>query len=330
MGGRVALKGTDGPEALRIARERGAEPVAPQRTLRALARLAEEEPTVRLRAAPGPMGADLARAAGLEVETTSGTLAGETTAADTRDAAAEMRGVDLLLFAGGDGTARDIHAAVGSELPLLGIPTGVKMHSGVFAASPTAAGAAAAAYLRAPVLHDAEIAEDRLYGAVRVPRQPRLMLGRKTGSDPASVEAVADAVDLRGLTLVGPGTTTQAVLRQQGTLLGVDAVLDGEVIARDLDEAGLLALLDEHGDATLLVGVVGGQGALFGRGNQQLSPAVLRRVRIQVIATPDKLHGLDPPWLRVDTGDEALDAELCGYIRVHTGPGRTTVMKVST
>jgi predicted polyphosphate/ATP-dependent NAD kinase len=340
MGGRVALKGTDGPDAVRMARARGAVPVAPQRAARALARLAQEAPGVRLLAAPGPMGVDIARDAGLDVEATSGTPTDDTSAADTRDAAAEIRarGVDLLLFAGGDGTARDIHAAVGSDLPLLGIPTGVKMHSGVFAASPAAAGAAAAAYLRAPALREAEIAdvdegEDRLYGAVQVPRQPRLMLGRKTGSEPSSAEAVAEAIELDGVTLLGPGTTTAAVLRRyglEGTLLGVDAVRDGELIARDLDEAGLLALLDAHDDVTLLVGVVGGQGALFGRGNQQLSPAVLRRVRIEVLATADKLSRLDPPWLRVDTGDEALDAELSGYIRVHTGPGRTTVMKVST
>jgi predicted polyphosphate/ATP-dependent NAD kinase len=146
------------------------------------------------------------------------------------------------------------------------------------------------------------------------------------------------AGDLRSdrLTLLGPGMTTAAVLRklgQDGTLLGVDAVQSGAVVARDLDEAGLLALLDAHDDVALLVGVVGGQGAVFGRGNQQLSPAVLRRVgrdRIQVLATADKLLNLDPPWLRVDTGDDALDVELCGYIRVHTAPGRTIVMKVST
>jgi predicted polyphosphate/ATP-dependent NAD kinase len=163
------------------------------------------------------------------------------------------------------------------------------------------------------------------------------MLGRKSSSAPGSVESLAAAVDLQSeLTLFGPGTTTEAVLRrlgQHGTLLGVDAVRDGEVVFRDLDEAGLLTLLDAHDDVALVVGVVGGQGALFGRGNQQLSPAVLRRIgrdRIQILASAEKLHTLDPPWLRVDTGDEALDAELCGYVRVHTGPGRTTVMKVST
>src|SRR5690349_706814 len=303
MGGRVALKGTDGPEALRAARARGASPLAPARAARALARLAEEAPAVTLLAAPGTMGAEIARDAGLDVEATSGDAREETSAADTREAASEMRerGVDLLLFAGGDGTARDIHAAVGSTLPLLGVPTGVKMHSGVFAATPAAAGAAAAAYLRgATQLQDADIADQdangvEIHGAVRVPRQPRLMLGRKTGSDPANLERLAAAVDLRSeLTLFGPGTTTEAVLRrlgQHGTLLGVDAVRDGQVVFRDLDEAGLLTLLDAHEDVALVVGVVGGQGALFGRGNQQLSPAVLRRIgrdRIQIVASAEK------------------------------------------
>ena len=363
MGGRVALKGTDGPGAVRIARRRGAREVAPERARRALERLAAADPSVRVLAAPGIMGADIARGVGLDVETTGAELPAdrETRPADTRNAAAEMRarGVDLLLFAGGDGTARDILDTIGAEVPLLGIPTGVKMHSGVFAASPAAAGMAAAAYLRAPGpegLVEAEIADvdedaaredrvaTRLYGAVSVPRQPALVVGPKaaSGAD-AGVEALAAEIARTlppgRLTLLGPGTTTAAVLRhlgRDGTLLGVDAVRDGELVGRDLDEAGLLALLEAERDGpdpALIVGVVGGQGALFGRGNQQLSPTVLRRIgrdRNQVVAGADKLHRLNPPRLRVDTGDEALDAELSGYVRVHVAPGRTMVMKVST
>src|SRR3954449_1543204 len=173
MGGRVALRGTDGPETLREARARGAKPIAGERARRALARLPRE---IRLVAAPGAMGADVARAAGLDCETTSpagggkaawgaGRGAGrgaETSPADTRAAVAELRdrGVDLLLFAGGDGTARDIHDAIGADLPLVGVPTGVKMHSGVFAATPDAAGRAAAAYLSRPGdLQSADIAD---------------------------------------------------------------------------------------------------------------------------------------------------------------------------
>jgi predicted polyphosphate/ATP-dependent NAD kinase len=248
------------------------------------------------------------------------------------------RGVSLLLFAGGDGTARDIHDAIGGELPLVGIPTGVKMHSGVFAATPAAAGAAAAAYLRgATALHDAEIADadealgTRLYGSARVPAQPALMLGAKASSPvaDAALDALCADMDLSGLVLLGPGTTTAKIAR--GTLLGVDAFRDGVLVGADLDEAGILALLEGE-DARLILGVVGGQGSLLGRGNQQLSPRVLRRLgrdAITVVAAADKLAALQPPVLRVDTGDDALDAELSGYIRVHTAPGRTIVMKVS-
>jgi predicted polyphosphate/ATP-dependent NAD kinase len=362
MGGRVALKGTDGERVLRLARERGAVPVAPQRAGRALRQLAASGPPLRVLAAPGTMGADLACTARLDVETTapSSEPGRDTRPADTRNAVAEMRerGVDLLLFAGGDGTARDIVDTIGADLPLVGVPTGVKMHSGVFAATPDAAGAAASAYLRHPdpgALREAEIAdvdEDaarqdrvaaRLYGSALVPRQPSLMLGSKAPST-ASADAALDALCAqlaatlpRGrLTLLGPGTTTARLLSQlglRGTLLGVDAVLDGELVAADLDEVGILALLDEVNDALLLSGVVGGQGSLFGRGNQQLSPRVLRRLgrdRIQVLAAADKLLYLSPPRLRVDTGDDALDAVLCGYVQVHVAPGRTIVMRIST
>jgi predicted polyphosphate/ATP-dependent NAD kinase len=362
MGGRVALKGTDGERALRIARERGAVPVAPQRAERALRRLAAGGPPLRVLAAPGTMGADLAVTAGLEVETTAAAAepGRDTRPADTRNAVTEMRerGVDLLLFAGGDGTARDIVDTIGADLPLVGVPTGVKMHSGVFAATPDAAGAAASAYLRRPgpdALREAEIAdvdEDaarhdrvaaRLYGSALVPRQPILMLGAKTPTA-TSADAALDALCAQlaatlpreRLTLLGPGTTTGRVISHlglRGTLLGVDAVRDGELVAADLDEEGILALLDDAQDALLLSGVVGGQGSLFGRGNQQLSPRVLRRLgrdRIQVVASADKLLHLSPPRLRVDTGDDALDAELCGYVRVHVAPNRTIVMKIST
>jgi predicted polyphosphate/ATP-dependent NAD kinase len=336
MGGRVALKGTDGPAALREARARGASPVAPERARRALARLDRD---TRVLAAPGAMGGDFV--ADFAHETTAAWPGPESGPLDTRNAVAEMceRGVSLLLFAGGDGTARDIHDAIGAELPLVGIPTGVKMHSGVFAATPGAAGAAAAAYLRgATALHDAEIADadeglgTRLYGHARVPSQPALMLAAKAPSfaADAALDALCAGMDLSGLVLLGPGTTTAKIA--PGTLLGVDAFRDGELVGADLDEAGLLALL-EHEDARLILGVVGGQGSLLGRGNQQLSPRVLRRLgrdAITVVAAADKLAALQPPVLRVDTGDDALDAELSGYIRVHTAPGRTIVMKVST
>lgn len=361
MGGRVALKGTDGPEALELARRLGAVPVAPERARRALERLARELGPVTALAAPGAMGADEATAAGLDVTATGDAPSGPTTAADTAAGARALRdaGVDLLLLAGGDGTARDVVDAIGDALPLVGVPTGVKMHSGVFATSPDAAGRAAAAFLRDPVperLVLADVADvdeaavragragTRLHGHARVPREPALMMAAKAPSAPhgdrdldALCRTLAEEV-LPGETLIlGPGTTTARILAHlglEGTLLGVDAVRDGAVVGRDLTEAELLALLDGDGDgdARLVLGVVGGQGSLLGRGNQQLGPAVLRRLaaRIEIVAAADKLLALQSPVLRVDTGDDELDLALSGHRRVRVAPTRTMIMKVST
>ena len=284
------------------------------------------------------MGADAARSARLAVAETAA-VAEPTTPADTRGAAAEMaeRGVELVLFAGGDGTARDIVDVLGAELPLLGVPAGVKMHSGVFAATPDAAGRAAAAFLRGGVgLREVDVADvdedavredriaTRLYGSARVPDEPHLILAAKSGSAASGDAAVAALCrELAAgmapgrLYLVGPGTTAAGVLAAlglHGTLLGVDAVRDGRLAGADLDEAGLLAALDGAGeDAELIVGLVGGQGALFGRGNRQLTAAVLRRIgreRITIVCAVEKLLALGEPALRVDTGDDALDAQL--------------------
>jgi predicted polyphosphate/ATP-dependent NAD kinase len=357
MGGRVGLKGTDGPDVLERARRLGATPVAAGRTDRALGRLERCRGEVRLIAAAHDMGADLAAAHSFETEVLPRS-GGATSAGDTRAAAAELvrRGVDLILFAGGDGTTRDIHAVVGDRLPILGIPTGVKMHSAVFATSPENAGDVVASFVAAGAsarLRDGEVVDldedradadglaTRLYGAARVPDDRLRMQGPKARSAPSDEDALealcrrlAEAMDPRRVYVLGPGTTMRRVMRHLGlpkTLLGVDAVRAGRLAGADLGERELLALLDGQA-ATLLMGVVGGQGALFGRGNQQLSPAVLRRIgpeNIEVIAGLNKLLALDPPWLRVDTGDPELDVALAGYRRVHVAPGRLLVSKVA-
>jgi predicted polyphosphate/ATP-dependent NAD kinase len=305
------------------------------------------------------MGADLAVAQGLDTEALPTTeRRGVTSAADTRSAAGEIarRGVELILFAGGDGTARDIHDVVGDRVPVLGIPTGVKMHSAVFATSPEGAGDVAASFLAGTGdrrLREAEIVDvdedavrsggisTRLYGAVAVPDDRRRIQPAKAASvvsDEADLEAVcrqvAASMDPRRVYVLGPGTTTRRVMRHLGlekTLLGVDAVRAGRLVGADLGERELLALLDGQA-ATLLVGVVGGQGFLLGRGNQQLSPRVLRQIgleNIEVIAGLRKLLTLDPPRLCVDTGDAELDAELAGYRRVHVAPRRDLVYHVA-
>jgi predicted polyphosphate/ATP-dependent NAD kinase len=357
MGGRVGLKGTDGADTVRRALALGATQIAPGRASRALTRLERCRDRVSIVAGARAMGGDLARAHDLRTEVLETGDRDETTADDTRTAAAEMerRNVDLILFAGGDGTTRDIVDAVGTRVPILGIPTGVKMHSGVFATNPEAAGDVVAAHLCGTSMHlrDAEVMdvdEDalragrisaQLHGVARVPYDRVRVQNPKAASASADVSLdalcrqIADETASDGLTLFGPGTTSQRILTHiglAGTLLGVDAVERGALVGADLNESRLLELLDER-PATLVVGVVGGQGYVFGRGNQQLSPDVLRRIglgRIQIVAALDKLLALDPPALRVDTGDAALDAELSGYRPVRVAPNRSLVLRVST
>ncbi len=276
-------------------------------------------------------------------------------------------GVDLLLFAGGDGTARDVFNAVGDSVAVLGIPAGVKIHSAVFANTPAAAGDLAALYLQgrreAMRLREAEVMDideeafraghvsARLYGYLRVPYQRTLVQSAKAGGvagDAAELAGVArDVVNHMApatLYLLGPGTTTRAIGEALGlpkTLLGVDAVRDRELVGADLSEAQIVALLDRYGEgarggpapgARIVVTVIGGQGHMFGRGNQQLSPRVIRRVgleRVIVVATQTKLLSLGGGPLLVDTGDPALDAELGGYTKVVTGLGERMMYRVS-
>jgi predicted polyphosphate/ATP-dependent NAD kinase len=356
MGGKVALKGSDDPALLEEARRRGAEPVSPARATEALRSLAASA-GLELLAAPGEMGEDEARAAGLDPLVVGAPGGTATTAEDTRAAATEMaeRGVDLLVFAGGDGTAVDVLRAVGERVPVLGIPSGVKMHSAVFAVSPRGAGELARRIAEGGVRDFAEaevmdvdeealragVISPRLYGYVLAPVAPSLVQGAKARSAPserASQEGIAAYVveQVLGddLCLIGPGTTTRAIMRALGlqkTVLGVDVVRRGRLVAADADERRLLELADE-GPAKVIVTPVGGQGFLFGRGNQQLSARVLERVgrgNIVVVATDAKLAALDGRPLLVDTGDPQLDAALAGYIRIVTGYGREAVYRIA-
>ncbi len=357
MGGRVGLKGTDG-EAYREALRRGARPVAPGRTLRFLEAWLAAGSGAELVVAPGAMGSDYASRivpGGFKVV---GTLRGpKTTAEDTRRIAGEMAdmGVGLIVFVGGDGTARDVASAVDAEVPVLGVPSGVKMYSSVFAVNPEAAARIAAAFARGEAgLRDAEVLDIdeeayrrgelriRLYGYVKTPYLEGLVQAGKEpssgiGDEEENKEAVArffleHLYEPCTLYILGPGTTVKAVADALGvekTLLGVDAVHSGVLVGRDLDERGILRLLDAYPRAKLVVTPIGGQGFLFGRGNHQISPQVIRRVgrgNIVVVATRHKMRGIRV--LRVDTGDPALDEELKGYIRVLVDYGEIRMVKI--
>lgn len=351
MGGSVGLHGTDG-EARRRAEALGAVPIAGRRAVRGLRRLGDA-PGARVLAAGGPMGEDIVRSLGWAAETAGPPPSVPTTREDTQAAARAMReaGVDLLLFAGGDGTARDIAEAVGRRTPLLGIPTGVKMHSAVFGGVPEAAGELAARFLQDPggvslrtrEVLDVEPDSGEVGGFLlaSVPYARGLLQSGKATSpagDDRCLELlcaeIAGEMEPDRLYILGPGATVGLILEHlglEGTTTGVDAVANGQLAIRDASESQLLELLAGGGEATIILGVIGGQGFLLGRGNQQLSPPVVRRVgedNVIILAGEEKLRNLDPPLLRVDLGVEKPDPALLGYRRVRTAPGRSIMMKV--
>ncbi len=341
MGGTVGLSGTDGQAAEAI--RRGAIPRAPARAAETLRLLPGED--IRFLTPAGAMGADVLDAAGITGYEVVFTPGDPTTAADTREAcrAFVASGVDLILFCGGDGTARDVLDAVGRSVPVLGVPAGVKMYSAVFAVNP----AAAAALIRQAGrigCRDSEVMDideeayrsgllsARLYGYLRVPYIPELTQGGKQVFEETDDERAKDdiAAFIAGVMLpetlyiVGAGSTTGAILAHlglEGTLLGVDLVMNRRIVARGVDEQTILSHLEGAAAARIIASPIGAQGFILGRGNQQISPAVVRRAggagRIIVVGTPAKLAAT--PVLYVDTGDPALDREFGDSIAVVSG-----------
>ncbi len=339
MGGAVGLKGTDGKSTLRKAIALGAQPVAIQRAQTFLAELSSAKPHLKLLVGAGDMGQNQAQKSGFAYQLV-GEAKIETTAKDTQTIASKMieAGVDLMVFCGGDGTARDIQHSVDLKVPVLGVPTGVKMHSAVFAISPGAAARVAAGFLWGGLpLREAEVMDidenafrqghlsAELYGYLLSPFEPHLIQGNKLESPMTENElenqaaiAVYIIEEMKPdiLYIVGPGTTTRTIadlLDQKKTLLGVDLFENKKIISSDVNETQILKAL-EGKKARIIVTPIGGQGFIFGRGNQQISAKVIRQVGlggIIVIATKSKLDRLSS--LRVDTGDVKLD----GMFRTH-------------
>lgn len=345
VGGAVGLKGSDGMVAEALAR--GAVPKARERARQALLPLRDLAAPFELMTVEGEMGANLAAELQLPHRIVYRPAGGETRAGDTRAAATLMRdaGVDLLLFAGGDGTARDICAAVGESCHVLGIPAGCKIHSGVYGVTPAASGRVAARMIGGELLSliDAEVVDideeafragkvrARHYGQLQVPGDLRYVQATKQGGRESEELVLADLaagvveeMEPGTLYLMGSGSTVAACMAELGlenTLLGVDLVENGRLIGQDLSAAEILTRIRGR-RCRLIITLIGGQGHLFGRGNQQLSPDVIRAVgreQIQVLATKTKLAALEGRPLLVDTDDPALNRSLSGYLRITTG-----------
>ncbi|WP_435182783.1 ATP-NAD kinase family protein [Halobellus sp. EA9] len=340
MGGRVGLKGTDGK--VTEARRRGAEPRAPDRARRALSELADRD-DVDLLTWGGEMGGDVAREAGFDPQVLGAPEGDDTTAADTERAVRAFvdAGVDLVLFVGGDGTAADVAEALeGTETPMLGVPAGVKVYSSVFAVSPEDAAHVVRTFERTERREVMDIDEDDYReGAVHpelravplVPVAEELQSSKQLGG--GNVEALAEGVadDIRASDktfVLGPGSTVGAIkdaLGFDGSPLGVDVWRGGEVLALDATESEILDALGEEN--VIVVSPIGGQGFVFGRGNPQLSPAVIRRCDLEIVASRSKLDTVGE--LRVDTDDPDLDAELRGWTKVRVGRVERRMMRIA-
>lgn len=345
LGGQTALKGSDGVAEQALAL--GAVPLAEQRVQRSLEVLLPLRERLFFVTAPGPMGSALLEQMGFAHQVVGEISAKQTTAADTERLAEliQAAAVELLLFAGGDGTARNICNSLRPGQLVLGIPAGVKIHSGVYAVNPRAAGELVALLVQGELvrLGSADVRDidevafrqgqvrTRHYGELAIPEEGRFVQQVKQGGreqETLVLDDIAAGLQEEGddiTWVMGPGSTTLGLLEamgQEGTLLGVDVLRAGELIARDVTEQQLWELLQEAGEARILVTAIGGQGHILGRGNQQISPRIVRAVGLEnllVVATKSKLTTLAGRPFLVDSGDSTLDEQLTGLRRVLSG-----------
>ncbi len=339
MGGRVGLKGTDGVYEKAV--ELGAEPVAQNRAEKALK---EMESGHEWFTAGGIMGENSIKKyfPGDPIHVVYGSGyedIGDTDPDDTHKAVREFLDcdVELIIFCGGDGTARDVYNEVGTKVPILGIPAGVKMHSGCFGINPESS----ARLFNDLVDGEADIGtveimdldEDRyregeweikLHGEARSIYEPHyIQLGKQSfrsvkedhvKHDIAShiIEEMENFPD--HIFVLGPGSTTaeiQKLLEIDHTILGVDIIKNKEVIQLDVAEKDILKSAEDSAGIKIVVSMIGNQGFFLGRGNQQISPDVVKKAglnNIYILATPTKLN--KTPYLRADTGDEELNKML--------------------
>lgn len=305
MGGKVGLKGTDG-DALKKALELGAKPIAPKRAVKVLKEIKSYNLSIEIITYPYEMGEYEVIEAGFTPKVIGSIESGKTTASDTIRAAKEILsiGVDLLLFVGGDGTARDILNAINQKLPVLGVPSGVKTYSSVFAINPSAAASIVVNYLQGRLsIGEGEVLdidEDayrngilkvRLYGYLSIPIEIDLIQSSKSFSPTdekstqiAIAKYIVEEMDDNVIYIIGPGTTTSAigeVLGIEKTLLGVDIICNKKLLYKDVNEESILKVI-EGKRAKIIVTPIGRQGFIFGRGNQQISSEIIKKSGVRM------------------------------------------------
>lgn len=357
LGGPAGFKGSDSIDIQKKALEMGVMSEASHRASDALAELLSIKDEIIFLCASGIMGEKLLSEMGFNYQTVEFIGERSSTAEDTLSVAEKFKteNVDLVIFAGGDGTARNVYDVVGGEIPVIGVPAGVKIHSAVYAVNPRSAGKAAYQFLTdgRSELKDAEVMDideelfrmgsvkAKLYGYMKCPESKTLMQGMKTGgySEKESVSAIASEIISQMeddvYYVIGPGTTTREIMTKLGldnTLLGVDVVVNKKQVAKDVNEKQLYNLI-KNKRTHIIVTVIGGQGHVFGRGNQQISGRILKLVgkeNIFIVAPKTKLIGLRGRTLIADTGDISVDNLLCGYYKIIVGYQEYMPYKLST
>lgn len=386
LGGQAGMKGSDRIEGRRTAAGLGYTKTAGARAYECIKQIREEE-GFRMIAPEGEMGGDALAMANIpyeklrtgreitdkgitdreitDVETVDREVAGVKTAAagittrkDTLRYAKILkeRGIDLLVFCGGDGTARDIYEAVGSHVPVLAVPAGVKMYSACYAVSPYQAGSLLRDFIRGRKMSfdyreimdiDEEDLDNLsvspvLYGflqslndGIRI-QKAKEVCGGNISERENLAEYIFSAMEDDTLYIIGPGGTTYCLkerLEGEGTLRGVDVARGRRIILKDADERGIFRLLEEGMPAKIIVTCIGGNGFLFGRGNQQISPRIIRKVtkeNLILAVTKEKLLSLRSAPMLADTGEKETDRYLCGYYKIGVSHYESVLYKVDT
>lgn len=347
IGGRVGLKGSDGDKIRERALNLGGLKLAGEKTKNCLNQFVDLFSNIEMYTVSADMGADVCAEVGLGFQVVY-QASEPSSELDTKNAVKilQQQNLDLLLFVGGDGTARNLFEVYDDHQAVLGVPAGVKIHSGVYAISAEAAGLLVRDLIEGKMLSliEADVVDideqafrqgkvkARKYGYLQIPSSLQYVQAVKHGNQEVE-ELVLDDIAAEVIEsmqddiyyVIGSGTTCAAIMQQLGlenTLLGSDIIYQESLIQSDAVEKDLLELLSRDVKVSFIITVIGGQGHIFGRGNHQISPEVIKRAgwkNFQLISTKSKLNALEGRPLLVDTGDIELDHQLFGSKKVITG-----------